>query len=149
MLRTRTWKSSSLRLLNDSDRDEALLICDRDAVTNVFVSARLRAAGLNPGRLGAQLWGYSDGGRLTSLCYSGANLVPVAATSLLGIDALLSIVQMPLGVPVGTLAIGKAGAGNAALLAAQIVAGTHAPVRARLAAWRQRRKDAVMADTVL
>ena len=81
MLRTRTWKSSSLRLLNDGDRDEALLICDREPVTNVFVSARLRAAGLDPGRLGAQLWGYSDGGRLTSLCYSGANLVPVAATS--------------------------------------------------------------------
>ena len=81
MLRTRTWKSSSLRLLSDSDRDEALLICDRDAVTNVFVSARLRAAGLDPGRLGAQLWGYTDRGRLTSLCYSGANLVPVAATS--------------------------------------------------------------------
>jgi hypothetical protein len=81
VLRTRTWKSSPLRLLNDSDRDEALLICDRDPVTNVFVSARLRAAGLDPGRLGAQLWGYSDGGRLTSLCYSGANLVPVAATS--------------------------------------------------------------------
>jgi len=80
VLRTRTWKSSSLRLLTDSDRDEALLICDRDAVTNVFVSARLRAAGLDPGRLGAQLWGYSDGGRLMSLCYSGANLVPVAAT---------------------------------------------------------------------
>ena len=81
MLRTRTWKSSSLRLLDDSDRDEALLLCDRDPVTNVFVSARLRAAGLDPGRLGAQLWGYSGGGRLTSLCYSGANLVPVAATS--------------------------------------------------------------------
>ncbi len=80
MLRTRTWKSSSLRLLDDSDRDEALAICDRDAVTNVFVSARLRAAGIDPGRLGAQLWGYADGGRLTSLCYSGANLVPVAAT---------------------------------------------------------------------
>jgi predicted GNAT family acetyltransferase len=80
VLRTRTWKSSSLRLLNDSDRDEALEICDRDAVTNVFVSARLRGSGLDPGRLGAQLWGFSDGGRLTSLCYSGANLVPVAAT---------------------------------------------------------------------
>ncbi len=66
---------------DDSDRDEALLICDRDPVTNVFVSARLRSAGLDPGRLGAQLWGYSDGGKLTSLCYSGANLVPVAATS--------------------------------------------------------------------
>jgi 5-(carboxyamino)imidazole ribonucleotide mutase len=75
--------------------------------------------------------------------------VPVAATTLLGIDALLSIVQMPLGVPVGTLAIGKAGAGNAALLAAEIVAGKHPEVRDRLRAWRARRKDAVMADTVL
>jgi 5-(carboxyamino)imidazole ribonucleotide mutase len=75
--------------------------------------------------------------------------VPVAATSLLGVDALLSIVQMPLGVPVGTLAIGKAGAGNAALLAAEIVAAKHAEVRDRLRAWRERRRDAVMADTVL
>ena len=80
MLRTRTWKSSSLRLLNESDRDEALAICDRDPVANVFVSARLRSSGLDPGRLGAQLWGYSDSGRLASLCYSGANLVPVEAT---------------------------------------------------------------------
>jgi 5-(carboxyamino)imidazole ribonucleotide mutase len=75
--------------------------------------------------------------------------VPVPATNLLGIDALLSIVQMPLGVPVGTLAIGPAGAGNAALLAAEIVAAKHPEVRERLRAWRQRRKDAVMADTVL
>jgi hypothetical protein len=80
VLRTRTWKSSSLRLLNESDRDEALAICDRDPVASVFVSARLRSSGLDPGRLGAQLWGYSDSGRLTSLCYSGANLVPVEAT---------------------------------------------------------------------
>jgi 5-(carboxyamino)imidazole ribonucleotide mutase len=75
--------------------------------------------------------------------------VPVPATSLLGIDALLSIVQMPLGVPVGTLAIGKPGAGNAALLAAQIIAGKRPEVRDRLRAWRQRRKDGVLADTVL
>ena len=75
--------------------------------------------------------------------------VPIEATSLHGIDALLSIVQMPLGVPVGTLAIGKAGAGNAALLAAEIVAAKHPEVRERLRAWRQRRTDAVMADTVL
>jgi predicted GNAT family acetyltransferase len=69
-----------LRLLNDHDRDEVLAICDRDAVTNVFVSSRIRAAGLNPGRLGAQVWGYQEAGRLTSLCYSGANLVPVSGT---------------------------------------------------------------------
>jgi uncharacterized protein len=80
VLRTRTWKSSSLRLLDDSDRDEAFRICDLDPVSNVFVSARLRASGLDPGRLGAQVWGYADAGRLVSLCYSGANLVPVQAT---------------------------------------------------------------------
>jgi predicted GNAT family acetyltransferase len=79
VLRTRAWRSSSLRLLNDHDRDEVLAICDRDAVTNVFVSSRVRVAGLDPGRLGAQVWGYQEAGRLVSLCYSGANLVPVAA----------------------------------------------------------------------
>jgi hypothetical protein len=66
--------------MTDDDRDEVLALCDRDAVTNVFVSSRIHAAGLDPRRLGAQVWGYYDGGRLTSLCYSGANLVPVAAS---------------------------------------------------------------------
>jgi len=55
-------------------------ICDRDAVANVFVSSRVHAAGVDPGRLGAQMWGYLESGRMTSLCYSGANLVPVQAT---------------------------------------------------------------------
>jgi uncharacterized protein len=81
VLRTRAWRSSSLRLLNDRDLDEVLEICDRDAVMNVFVSSRVHAAGVDPGRLGAQLWGYLESGRLTSLCYSGANLVPVEASS--------------------------------------------------------------------
>ena len=62
--------------------------------------------------------------------------VPVAATQLNGLDALLSIVQMPNGVPVGTLAIGKAGAANAALLAAEILATTDATLYERLAARR-------------
>jgi predicted GNAT family acetyltransferase len=69
-----------LRLLTDHDRDEALAICDRDPVANVFVTARIRGSGLDPGRLGAQVWGFSDCGQLTSLCYSGANLIPVEAT---------------------------------------------------------------------
>jgi predicted GNAT family acetyltransferase len=80
VLRTKAWRSSSLRLLNDRDLDEVLEICDRDAVTNVFVGSRVHAAGVEPGRLGAQLWGYMESGRVTSLCYSGANMVPVAAT---------------------------------------------------------------------
>jgi predicted GNAT family acetyltransferase len=80
VLRTRAWRSTTLRLLTDHDRDEALALCDRDAVANVFVSSRIRHAGLDPRRLGAQVWGYYEAGQLVSLCYSGANLVPVAAT---------------------------------------------------------------------
>jgi predicted GNAT family acetyltransferase len=72
--------SPAVRLLDERDRGAVLAICDRDPVTNVFVSSRVRALGLEPARLGAQLWGHGTGGRLQSLCYSGANLVPVAAT---------------------------------------------------------------------
>jgi len=72
--------------------------------------------------------------------------VPVPATLLNGMDALLSIVQMPKGVPVGTLAVGKPGAANAALLAAEIVGNRYPEVRERLRAWRQARTDEVMAN---
>ena len=72
--------------------------------------------------------------------------VPIPATQLVGVDALLSIVQMPKGVPVGTLAIGKPGAANAALLAAAIVGNKHPEVRARLKAWRAKRTDEVMKE---
>ena len=74
--------------------------------------------------------------------------VPVAATILNGVDALLSIVQMPAGVPVGTLAIGKPGATNAAILAAEIVAIRHPDVRERLRTWRERRRDDVLGQTL-
>ena len=70
--------------------------------------------------------------------------VPVPATALNGIDALLSIVQMPRGVPVGTLAIGKPGAANAALLAAMIVANDDPALRERLRAWRAARSEEVL-----
>ncbi len=74
--------------------------------------------------------------------------VPVPATTLNGLDALLSIVQMPAGVPVGTLAIGKPGATNAAILAAEIV-GTHRPeVREKLRAWRASRAADVRTQTL-
>jgi 5-(carboxyamino)imidazole ribonucleotide mutase len=69
--------------------------------------------------------------------------VPVESKALSGMDSLLSIVQMPAGVPVGTLAIGKAGATNAGLLAAAILATTDAALAARLAAWRQAQTDGV------
>ncbi len=62
--------------------------------------------------------------------------VPIESTGLRGLDSLLSIVQMPAGVPVGTLAIGRAGAINAALLAASVLAGTDPALAARLDAFR-------------
>jgi 5-(carboxyamino)imidazole ribonucleotide mutase len=69
--------------------------------------------------------------------------VPVESKALSGLDSLLSIVQMPAGVPVGTLAIGKAGATNAALLAASILALADEALAGRLDAWRQAQTDSV------
>jgi 5-(carboxyamino)imidazole ribonucleotide mutase len=69
--------------------------------------------------------------------------VPVQSATLSGLDSLLSIVQMPGGIPVGTLAIGKAGAKNAGLLAAAILANQDEALAARLEAWRAAQTDAV------
>jgi 5-(carboxyamino)imidazole ribonucleotide mutase len=74
--------------------------------------------------------------------------VPVPATALNGMDALLSIVQMPKGVPVATLAIGAAGAANAGILAAQIVGLSRPEIRERLRVWRAERRDEVLAQTL-
>ncbi len=74
--------------------------------------------------------------------------VPIAATQLNGFDALFSIVQMPKGVPVGTLAIGKPGAANAALFAAEILALTDAGLYQRLSAWRAARTQEVLDQTL-
>jgi len=71
--------------------------------------------------------------------------VPVESKALQGLDSLLSIAQMPAGVPVGTLAVGRAGAVNAALLAAAIVARSDGGVRERLAAFRERQTASVLA----
>ncbi len=79
MLRTKAGRSSAVRLLVDRDRAEAIALCERDPVTNVFVSARVRANGLDPVSLGAQVWGYYETGQLVSACYVGANMVPVEA----------------------------------------------------------------------
>jgi predicted GNAT family acetyltransferase len=78
MLRVRQ-RSDQARLLDDRDQEAALGLCAVDPVANVFVESRIRAYGLDPGRLGAQVWGVDQGGRLASLCYAGANLVPVQA----------------------------------------------------------------------
>jgi 5-(carboxyamino)imidazole ribonucleotide mutase len=74
--------------------------------------------------------------------------VPIAATALQGIDSLLSIVQMPKGIPVGTLAIGASGAANAGLLAVAILATTDPALQSRLIAWREARRDEVLAQTL-
>ncbi|MET4896104.1 5-(carboxyamino)imidazole ribonucleotide mutase [Sphingomonadaceae bacterium jetA1] len=72
--------------------------------------------------------------------------VPVESKALKGMDSLLSIVQMPGGIPVGTLAIGKAGAINAGLLAASILSLSDPALTERLTAWRQRQTDSVAND---
>ncbi|MBM3804609.1 MAG: 5-(carboxyamino)imidazole ribonucleotide mutase, partial [Acidimicrobiia bacterium] len=72
--------------------------------------------------------------------------VPVESQVLRGVDSLLSIVQMPAGVPVGTLAIGKAGAANAALLAVAILANSRPQLREKLKAYRNRQTSRVMTE---
>ncbi len=72
--------------------------------------------------------------------------VPVQSKTLSGLDSLLSIVQMPAGIPVGTMAIGVAGATNAALLAASILGNTHAAIRTALDAFRAAQTDKVLAQ---
>ncbi len=72
--------------------------------------------------------------------------VPVRSKMLAGVDSLLSIVQMPRGIPVGTLAIGEAGAVNAALLAAAILGARHAAIRERLIAYREAQTRAVLEE---
>ncbi len=72
--------------------------------------------------------------------------VPVQSRALSGMDSLLSIAQMPAGIPVGTLAIGVAGATNAGLLAAAIIANTDTAVREALESFRQQRTEAVLAN---
>lgn len=73
--------------------------------------------------------------------------VPVQSKALNGMDSLLSIVQMPAGIPVGTLAIGKAGAINAALLAVAIISNKHPQYRAALNDYRQKQTDSVIANS--
>ena len=94
--------------------------------------------------------GAGGAAHLPGMCAAKTHLpvlgVPVQSSMLSGVDSLLSIVQMPGGVPVGTLAIGAAGARNAGLLAAQILALSDADLADRLTTWRQAQTDSV-ADT--
>ncbi|HTW20229.1 MAG TPA: GNAT family N-acetyltransferase [Mycobacteriales bacterium] len=66
-----------VRVLGDRDVPRALELLGRDPVANVFVTSRIDAVGLDPSRLGAQVWGYGREGGLDALCYAGANLIPV------------------------------------------------------------------------
>jgi 5-(carboxyamino)imidazole ribonucleotide mutase len=74
--------------------------------------------------------------------------VPIESKTLKGMDSLLSIVQMPAGIPVATLAIGKAGATNAALLAVAILANSRPELREKLRAFREKQTDKVLKDTL-
>jgi predicted GNAT family acetyltransferase len=72
--------TSAARVLEPGDLDAALAVLNRDPVANAFVTSRVNVAGLDPWRLGGEMWGWYSGGKLTSLCYAGANLVPLCAT---------------------------------------------------------------------
>ncbi|MDT3443809.1 MULTISPECIES: GNAT family N-acetyltransferase [unclassified Pseudofrankia] len=72
-------RSSPVRLLDDRDLPAVRQLLARDPVTDVFVASRVEACGLDPWRLGAEVWGHIVDGRIAALCYSGANLWPVGA----------------------------------------------------------------------
>ncbi len=74
--------------------------------------------------------------------------VPIPSTSLLGLDALLAIVQMPQGIPVATFAVGKPGAGNAALFAIAVMAAKRPELAQKLKAWRKAKAEKLLAETI-
>ncbi len=100
--------------------------------------------------LKAIIAGAGGAAHLPGMCAAKTSLpvlgVPVESKALSGMDSLLSIVQMPKGIPVGTLAIGSSGAINAALFSASIIANEDADVRSRLDAYRQKQTDTVLAN---
>ena len=73
-------RSTSLRVLEQRDLEEVQALLRRNPVEDVFVASRVEACGVDPWRLGAELWGYGERGELESVCYAGANLVPVQAS---------------------------------------------------------------------
>lgn len=97
--------------------------------------------------------GAGGAAHLPGMCAAKTRLpvlgVPVQSKALNGMDSLLSIAQMPAGIPVGTLAIGRAGAVNAALLAAAMLANHDAPLAKRLETWRAAQTDKVLSDAAL
>jgi predicted GNAT family acetyltransferase len=81
--------TTTIKVLEPGDLEAALEVLGRDPVANAFVASRVNVAGLDPWRLGGEMWGWYAGGRLTSLCYAGANLVPVCA----GPDAIRAFAE--------------------------------------------------------
>lgn len=71
---------TTTRVLDPGDLGAALAVLESEPVVNAFVTSRVQVAGLDPWRLGGEMWGWYEDGRLRSLCYSGANLVPICAT---------------------------------------------------------------------
>ena len=122
--------------------DDRIVSAHRTPARLVDYASGARARGLQVIIAGAGGAAHLPGmvASMTSLPVLG---VPVQSRALRGLDSLLSIVQMPAGVPVGTLAIGRAGAVNAALLAAAILALQDEQVAAALAGWRERQSAAV------
>jgi 5-(carboxyamino)imidazole ribonucleotide mutase len=144
---------------SQSDWDTMRHAADTLAELGVACEARIVSAHRTPERLyafakGAEAQGFkviiAGAGGAAHLPGMTASLtllpvfgVPIESQALAGVDSLYSIVQMPAGVPVGTLSIGKAGAINAALLAASVLALSDYALADRLAAWRKQRSDAV------
>ncbi|MFD3438307.1 GNAT family N-acetyltransferase [Streptomyces sp. NPDC058685] len=79
MVRPLVLTQTTTRVLEPSDLGAALAVLESEPVTNAFVASRVQVAGLDPWRLGGEMWGWYADGRLRSLCYSGANLVPICA----------------------------------------------------------------------
>ena len=82
-------RTSSSRVLGAQDLDEVQALLARNPVEDVFIGSRVESCGLDPWRLGAEIWGYGERGALTSVCYAGANLVPAQA----GADAVLAFAE--------------------------------------------------------
>ena len=152
---------ADVAIVMGSQSDWPTMQCAAKVLEELGVSyeARIVSAHRTPDRLHAFGKGAADAGFKVVIAGAGgaAHLpgmiaalthlpvlgVPVKTKTLKGIDSLLSIVQMPAGVPTGTLAIGEAGATNAGLLAASILALGDAGLSGRLVAWRQAQTDRV------
>ena len=125
------------KLLND------LEICSESKIISAHRTPnRISEYAINASKKGLQIIIAGAGGaaHLPGMLSSHCNLpiigVPINSTSLNGLDSLLSIVQMPKGVPVGTMAIGEAGAKNAAIFAAEILSLNHETIRDKLYVWK-------------